>query len=333
MELPATPAATQSSSPRVSDLSEGELLQLILAQFHEAKTSVVGPGDDAAVLAPGGNIVITTDMMIEGPDFRRAWHSGFELGWKAAATNLSDVAAMGARPSGLTVALASPSDVPAAYLVEIARGFDAACQTLAPGCGVVGGDLSTAPVLSLSITALGNLEGRQPVLRSGAQPGDVVAVAGDLGLAAAGLSLLFDRCVDASGAASAEGIAGLWAEHPELLAAQLAPSPPIPLGIEAAQHGASSMIDISDSLSLDASRVARASGVSINLFRDQLGAYADDALTGGEDHALLATFLPGSVPHGFRVIGEVGPLSESPLSVDGVATVGRGWDPFDSSRR
>ncbi len=320
------PRAAQNPERPVSDLSEGELLAHILEQFRPASTCLVGPGDDAAVLVPRGNTVITTDMMIEGPDFRRAWHSGFELGWKAAATNLADVAAMGARPSALTVSLAMPPSIPLAYVIEIARGFDAACATLAPGCGVVGGDLSRSEALTIVVTALGDLEGHEPVLRSGARVGDVVAVAGSLGEAAAGLRLLFDRCTDARGLATAEGLPDLWADAPELLAAQLAPSPPIPLGIDAGRAGASSMMDVSDSLSLDASRLARASGVAINLSRTRLGEYADDALTGGEDHALLATFAQASVPQGFRVIGEV--VAGRGITLDGELYEPRGWDPI-----
>ncbi|WGD38395.1 thiamine-phosphate kinase [Lysinibacter sp. HNR] len=320
---------TENAERLISDLSEGELLARILPHFGRAETQVVGPGDDAAVLSPRGEIVATSDLMVEGPDFRRVWHSGFELGWKAAATNLSDVAAMGARPSALTVSLAMPANLAVSYVTEIARGLDAACATLAPGCAVVGGDLSRSTVLTLAVTALGDLEGRAPVLRSGARVGDVVAVAGTLGEAAAGLRLLFERCVDALGNATADGLADLWMASPELLAAQLSPSPPVPLGVVASVAGASAMMDISDSLSLDASRIAAASGVALNLYAGKLGAYPEDALTGGEDHALLATFAKREVPPGFRVIGEVlPPLRGVAVYLDGVPFAPRGWDPI-----
>ncbi|GAA3594941.1 thiamine-phosphate kinase [Klugiella xanthotipulae] len=318
--------------PLVSDLTEREVLAMITSRLRPAVTCTVGPGDDAAVLTPSGDLVVTSDLMVEGPDFRLSWSSGFELGWKAAATNLSDVAAMGARPSGLTVALATPVDLPVRYLDEIARGLDAACATLAPGCGVVGGDLSRSRVLTLAVTALGDLEGRPPVLRSGARPGDVVAVAGDLGWASAGLRLLFERSADARGVAHSAGLAALWSESPELIAAQLAPTPPIPLGVEAAIAGATAMMDVSDSLALDASRLAEASGVTLHLRGHCLGDYPDDALYGGEDHALLATFPGDAVAHGFRVIGRViDPREGAPVVVDGVPVSLRGWDPFSVS--
>lgn len=170
----------------VGELRESGVLARILAQLGPARAASIGPGDDCAVLSSVGDVVVTTDTMIEGPDFRLAWHRGFDLGWKLAATNLSDVAAMGARPTALTVALACPKTTPVALLEEIARGIDAACRALAPGCGVVGGDLGQAPVLTAAVTALGDMEGRAPVTRAGAAPGDTVAYAGPLGSPASG---------------------------------------------------------------------------------------------------------------------------------------------------
>lgn len=328
--------------PTVGEVGESGALSAILAELDPASAAPIGPGDDAAVLRSRGEIVVTTDTMIEGPDFRLAWHSGRELGWKLAATNLSDVAAMGARPIALTVALACPRDTPIALLVDVARGLNAACAQLAPGCGIVGGDLGRAPVLTAAITALGDLEGRQPVLRSGAQPGDVVAYAGDLGLAGIGLAALFGECTGPHGAAQAAGVAGVRARRPAALAAQLTPVPPIHLGIVAADAGATAMLDVSDGLSLDAARLARASGVSLDLdparlvagFGSQHGEAVPLAamLAGGEDHGLLATFPADAgarLPQGFRVIGAVVPQQgDSPLLVGGVPTEPRGWDPY-----
>lgn len=322
----------------VEELGESGLLARILARLSPAATATVGPGDDAAVLRPRGEIVVTSDTMVEGPDFRRAWHSGFELGWKLAATNLSDVAAMGARPIGLTVSIACPADLPVAYLERLAEGLDAACRTLAPGCGVVGGDLGRAPVLTAAVTALGDLGGRRPVLRSGAHAGDVVAYAGDLGLAGLGLSLLFDRAATTRGEAHDRTLGELWAEHPEALAAQLAPSPPIGLGIEAAKRGATAMMDVSDGLALDAARLGEASGVTVDLDPRRLEAAfgerdgeripLDAMLSGGEDHGLLTVF-PALVrlPAGFSAIGRVRPRS-APLLVGGRPHEPRGWDPY-----
>ncbi|MEB4613286.1 thiamine-phosphate kinase [Leucobacter sp. M11] len=324
---PRSSTAGAEAPLTVGELGEQGLLSRVLAELSAAASATVGPGDDAAVLTPSGDTVITSDAMVEGPDFRRAWHSGFELGWKLAATNLSDVASMGAAPSALTVTIATPDAMPVSYLTEIARGLDAACRTLAPGCGVVGGDLSRAEQLVIAVTALGNLEGRAPVLRSGARPGQLLAYAGELGLSGKGLSLLFSAC-SVDGVATADGLPELWQEHPDELAAQLAPSPPIPLGIVAAESGATAMMDVSDSLSLDAARMGRASGVTLALETSLLGEDPVSALTGGEDHGLLAVFPNRqSVPQGFRVIGTVLPR-DTDLLVDGEAYAPRGWDPY-----
>ena len=323
----------------VGELGEHGVLRRVLARLEPADAAELGPGDDCAVLAVRGRLVVTTDTMIEGPDFRAAWHSGFELGWKLAATNLSDVAAMGARPTALTLALAVPRDTPVSLLEEIAEGMAAACRALAPGCGVVGGDLGTAPVITAAVTALGELGEVAAVTRAGARPGDVVAYAGELGLAGMGLSLLFAEAADAEGTASSEPLAGLWAAHPEILAAQLAPAPPIPLGRVAALAGASAMMDVSDSLSIDAERMAQASGVAIALSSELLRAGyglqqgipvpVEAMLSGGEDHGLLAAFPVGiELPAGFAPIGEVREAAAHGVLLDDTATPGRGWDPY-----
>src|SRR5690606_1037800 len=144
--------------------------------------ALVGPGDDAAVLAaPDGRVVASVDTLVHGPDFRLAWSAPYDLGWKAAAVNLADIAAMGARPTALLVALAMPNDTRLSLVEGIARGLRAACAELAPGCAVEGGDLTVSDTLTIAVTALGTLEGRDPVRRSGARPGDVVALAGGAG--------------------------------------------------------------------------------------------------------------------------------------------------------
>lgn len=336
----------------VGELRESGVLARILAQLGPARAASIGPGDDCAVLSSIGDVVVTTDTMIEGPDFRLAWHRGFDLGWKLAATNLSDVAAMGARPTALTVALACPKATPVSLLEEISRGIDAACRALAPGCGVVGGDLGQAPVLTVAVTALGDMEGRAPVTRAGAVPGDTVAYAGPLGLAGLGLALLFQRCADADGVAHSEGLPELRERHAVELAAQFAPAPPIGLGVVASVAGATAMMDVSDGLALDAARLARASGVAVDLASELLrGAFGSQQgvavpvramLEGGEDHGLLATFPAGAeLPSGFHVIGSVTKLGSAvdtagtaapaagSLSVDGEPYAPGGWDPYN----
>lgn len=315
-------------SETLGELGEAALLKRIFPRLPDAAVALVGPGDDAAVLvAPDGRYVVTTDTMVHGPDFRLAWSTPHDLGWKAAATNLSDIAAMGAVPTALVVAVAAPPDTPVALIEGLADGLRDACAELAPGCGVVGGDLSVSATLVIAVTAFGDLQGRDAVLRSGARPGDVVAVSGNLGLAAEGLALLFERAIDADGVPDAERAQGLREEFPAALAAQLTPRPPLADGIAAAAAGATAMLDLSDGLAIDARRIAHASGVALDLLASAIGSAT--ALAGGEDHALLATFPPGiALPGGFRRIGEVRPGAG--LLIDGREYAERGgWDPYD----
>ncbi len=316
--------------PAVGDLSEGAVLARILDRLGPSE-ALVGPGDDAAVLAaPDGRVVATTDTLVHGPDFRLAWSTPFDLGWKAAAVNLADVAAMGARPTALLVALAMPDDTRVSVVEGLADGLRAACDALAPGCRVEGGDLTVSDTLTIAVTALGSLDGREPVLRSGAREGDVVAVAGGLGHAGRGLALLFDRFRDDSGTPVAIGRADLTPEDSADLDAQLRPSPPIALGRVAADAGATALMDVSDGLVLDARRMAAASGVTIELSTDRLGADPSTALAGGEDHALLATFpADADLPDGFVAIGRVTAAGTDAVLIDRRPHDGRGgWDPY-----
>jgi thiamine-monophosphate kinase len=340
---------TDSPDARPDTLrSVGEIAALsrIIPRLPSGGSALLGPGDDAAVVAaPDGRFVVTTDVMVDGPDFRRAWSTPHDLGWKAAASNLSDVAAMGARPTGLVVTLIAPADTPVADLERLADGFSDACAALAPSCGVVGGDLSVGEHLTIAVTAFGDLEGRPPVTRSGARPGDVVAVSGGIGLAARGLRMLFAEGVDDAGEPDALRAAELRADEPQIIEAQLAPRPPIADGVAAAKAGATSMLDLSDGLALDARRVARASGVVIDLDAAAVciaagvdAIFLPVVLTGGEDHSLLATFPADLVADGgsglqggFRVIGRVVEAADSApeLRVGGRAFAERGgWDSF-----
>ncbi|AJW78690.1 thiamine-phosphate kinase [Clavibacter michiganensis] len=354
MTTPGTPSARDTATLG----SAGELATLarILPHLPAADDAEVGPGDDCAVVrAPDGRFVITTDMMIEGPDFRRAWSTPHDLGRRAATSNLADVAAMGARPTALLVAIAAPAGTPVADLEALADGLREGCVLQAPGCGVVGGDLSVSDALVITVTATGDLEGRDPVLRSGARPGDVIAVAGALGMAAAGVRLLFDLATSAAPRGDlvpdAALARALRASHPAAVEAQLAPVAPLTAGVDAARAGATAMLDVSDGLLLDLGRMARASGVGIDLAS---AALADDArrvaaahpslppaaldlvLTGGEDHALVAAFPAGApLPGPFRPIGVVAaPTADGPaVTVDGATYAGPrtalgGWDPY-----
>ncbi|MGH3691094.1 MAG: thiamine-phosphate kinase [Microbacterium sp.] len=322
------PSRPEADDPLLGDVSEGRILQAILTRTPSASHTLIGPGDDAAVIAtPSGSVVATTDTLVHGPDFRLAWSSGYDLGWKAAAVNLADVAAMGARPTALLVALAVPRDLRLSFVERLADGFKDACAALAPGCAVVGGDLTVSDVLTIAVTALGDLEGRAAVTRSGARPGDVVAVAGELGHAARGLAVLFGRFRD-DGVPVAVDMAKLASGESAALLAQLRPSPPIGLGAVAATAGATAMMDISDGLALDARRMAAASDVTIALDGAALGDDPERAIAGGEDHALLATFPDGVLPPGFRIIGKVRQRGEDGLLCDDLPVGVSGWDPY-----
>jgi thiamine-monophosphate kinase len=328
-ETTSDPTASRAT---LGDLGELAVLARITPLLPNAASELLGPGDDCAVVAaPDGRYVVTTDMMVHGPDFRWAWSSPADVGWKAAATNLSDVAAMGATPTALVVAIAAPQDTPVSALEDFARGMADACVALAPGCGVVGGDLSTSAVFTVSVTAFGDLGGRAPVTRSGARVGDAVAVAGELGPAATGLSLLFRHGVDDAGdpsrAATDAWLASAASSDLEAVGRQRRPRPPIAGGVAAAVAGASAMLDLSDGLAIDAGRLARASGVTVSLDAAQIP--AGRALHGGEDHGLLATFPAGAtLPGGFRRIGTVEERGEHDVVRDGAAVATTGWDPY-----
>lgn len=322
------PSRPDAVDPRLGDVPEGRILRAILSRTPAASHALIGPGDDAAVVAtPSGSVVATTDTLVHGPDFRLAWSSGYDLGWKSAAVNLADVAAMGARPTALLVALAVPRELRVSFVERLADGFRDACAALAAGCAVVGGDLTVSDTLTVAVTALGDLEGRAAVTRSGARPGDVVAVAGELGHAARGLAVLFGRFRDGDVPVPVDPGA-LAAGESEAVKAQLRPSPPIGLGAVAATAGATAMMDISDGLALDARRMAAASGVTIALDSALLGADPARALAGGEDHALLATFPEGLLPSAFRAIGRVRAAGDEDLLCDEQTVDLSGWDPY-----
>ncbi|WP_456846858.1 thiamine-phosphate kinase, partial [Cellulomonas sp. P5_C6] len=248
---------TPTDRPLVSELSEEALLARIFPLLPAGADTLVPPGDDAAVLAaPDGRVVVTTDVLVEDRHFRRSWSSGDDVGRRAAVQNLADVAAMGARPTGIVVALVIPGDLPVSWVEGLARGLAAECEPLR--VGVVGGDLSGGPLVVVAVTAHGDLEGRAPVLRSGAQPGDVVAHAGVIGWSAAGLALLE---------------AGRTDLDPELVGSFLRPVSPLAAGPAAARAGATAMLDVSDGLLRDAGRLARASGVRVDL---ETSALVDD---------------------------------------------------------
>ncbi|MEY9213566.1 thiamine-phosphate kinase [Thermobifida halotolerans] len=318
-------------SSTIGTLGEFGLIARITARFPATDDVVLGPGDDAAVVrAPDSRVVATTDLLVEGRHFRRDWSSPRDVGHKAAAQNLADVAAMGARPTALLVGFAAPADLPVAWAEEFSEGLRAECSTA--GAAVVGGDIVRSDTLTVAITALGDLRGAPPVRRDGAAPGDLVAVVGDLGLSAAGLALLQ---------------AGLADREPTCPAAHRRPAPPYAAGPAAAELGATAMIDVSDGLVQDLGHIAAASNVRVALRGAALRAPAalveavgtlaragaplrsplDFMLAGGEDHALAATFPSGTaLPSEWTVIGEV--VEGTGVTVDGSVPAVAGWDHF-----
>ena len=342
---------------RLRDVSEGELLARVFPVYAGTAAppwgSVpVGPGDDAAVVgAPSGTVVATTDSMVRVRDWRDEWSTAHDVGAKVATQNLADVAAMGALPTGLLVSLVADPDLEVDWAVDLARGI--ASMASAASAPVVGGDLSSGPpgVVVVSVTALGDLRGRPPVLRSGARVGDVVAVCGSLGLSGGGLALYLageadpDRG-DVPGAALDDRALAVRA----LMRHHRAPVAPWWAGAEAAEAGAHALVDVSDGLVRDLGRVATPSGVSVELSGEVLRArYASGALTtalgadealhqvlaGGEEHALVATFasedeVPVVGEEPWHVIGRVVGAGEGGpvVTVDGQAPDAPGWDHF-----
>lgn len=315
----------------VGELGEFGLIRQLTARLPLTPAVDLGPGDDAAVVkAPDGRVVATTDVLIEGRHFRRDWSTAYDVGRKSAAQNLADVAAMGAVPTAILLGLVTPPDLPTTWATELMDGLRDECQVA--GAAVVGGDVVRGDTITLAITALGDLQGRAPIRRSGAQVGDVVAVTGWLGWSAAGLTVL------------ARGFRSPRA----FVEAHRRPEPPYHAGPAAADLGATAMVDVSDGLVSDLGHVARASGVDIDLHAADFDIPAQMAdighavgvdplvwvLSGGEDHALVATF-PKTVqlPARWRVVGQVvrsaQPARGGRVTVDG-APWDRpgGWDHF-----
>lgn len=329
------------AEPRLADLDEGAVLADVLPVLARAgdRGLLLGPGDDAAVLAaPGGSVVLTTDSMVRGVDWRDDWSTAEEVGRKLVVQNIADVAAMGAVPTGLLLTVAADPSVAVAWVRDLCEGVAAAAAET--GAPVVGGDLSGARPgqVVVGMTAVGDLEGRLPVTRTGARPGDVVAVCGTLGRSAAGLAL---HLAGAPRAGAAD----------DLMAAHRVPTTPWRSGPDAARAGARAMIDISDGLVRDAGRVARASGVRVDLdraaladhdvapLRDVVGEEAAwrHVLGGGEEHSLLACLRPGAVDDlthrgdgpAWRVVGRVLETPGEPfVTLGGEVPQVVGWDHF-----
>jgi len=306
------PADIPPPGTTLADIGEFGLLDLLAARLPQGDDVLLGPGDDAAVVAvPHGRALVCTDVLVDGRHFRRDWAGAADIGRRAAAQSLSDVNAMGGRATAVTVGLAAPPDLEVAWALEMADGIAEECALV--GASLVGGDLTRSDVLVISVTGLGAADG-DPVRRSGARPGDVVAVCGRLGWAAGGLAVL-----------------GRGFRSPRVLVeAYRRPAVPYAAGPEALALGATAMVDVSDGLLADLGHVAAASGVAIDLRgaafvvdeplqavgaalgADPLGF----VLTGGDDHALAATFPAGvTLPDHWRPVGTV--TAGQGVTVDG----------------
>ena len=303
-------------SPTLQQLGEFAVIDRLVRGRRQPGAVLLGPGDDAALVSAGGGpTVVSTDVLVQDRHFRLDWSTPHDVGRKAIAQNAADIEAMGARATAFVVGFGAPGDTPVALVDALVDGmWDEAGRI---GAGIVGGDLVGCPQWVLSVTVLGDLDGRAPVLRSEAKAGSVLAVVGELGRSAAGYALWHN------------GIEGF----DEIRGRHLVPQPPYGQGAAAAAAGAQAMIDVSDGLIADLRHVAEASGVGIDLSTAALAA-DHDALTaaaaavgvdpwpwvlgGGEDHALVGCFA-GPAPVGWRVIGRV---------LDGSARVlvdGREW--------
>jgi thiamine-monophosphate kinase len=305
----------------VDNAGEFGLIARVIGRLGAPGQALLGPGDDAAVVAaPDGRVVATTDLLVEGGHFRRDWSTAYDIGRKAAAQNLADIAAMGAVPTAVLVGLGCPPDTALTWIDELTDGLRDEAGMV--GAAVVGGDVVRSAAVLLAVTALGDLQGRDPVTRSGARPGDLVAVCGRLGWAAAGLAVL-----------------GRGFRSPgRVVAAHRRPEPPYGEGPRAASAGATAMIDVSDGLVQDLGHIAAASAVSMDLRSAALevpqplvdvgAALGVDPcqwlLAGGDDHALAATF-GAAVPDGWVAVGTVGPGDG--VTVDGEPFAG-GHDHF-----
>jgi thiamine-monophosphate kinase len=277
----------------LSDLGEFGFIERMRSWLPPG-TAVVGIGDDAAVAdVAGSRIAATADALVEGVHFRRDWSTASDVGFKSVSVNVSDLAAMGAVPRWLLLVLCAPASTGTDVLESLYGGVIEACALY--GTELVGGDTVRSSELMLSVTALGEIEG-DPMLRSGAKIGDVLAVTAPLGKAAAGVNLLLSS--DSRGVIPEDGVACIDAHR--------RPVARVHDGIRLKSAGAHAAIDISDGLALDARRLSEASGVGIEIdarcvpIAPEAHAVADDrgwdalqmVLGGGEDLELLVSIPP-----------------------------------------
>lgn len=321
-----TPSPNESNS--LGELGEFGLIASITADLTADDRVPVGPGDDGAVVRIDGDLVVSTDTFVEGVHFRHDWSLPHEIGQRAVAAAVADLIAMGSRPVALVIAFSAPGELAASWAKQCTQGMK--IEAAKSGIALVGGDVTAGPVVTLALTVMGDLAGHPPLLRSGARPGDVVALRGRVGWSAAGLRVL------SRGFRSPRVLVEAY-KVPEVIYSA---------GGEARSSGATTLIDVSDGLLADLGHVAAASGVRMNIERAAFtlpeplqavsAAIGVDpwtfVLAGGEDHAFAATFPADAVlPAGWVRVGEVS-AGEPAVTVDGAEWEGSaGWDHFHRS--
>lgn len=291
---------------RISAIGECALIERIRSMLPRPHDTLFGIGDDCAALRPaaGTDLLLTTDLLVDGVDFTPQTIMPFQLGRKAMGVNLSDIAAMGGRPRAALVTLAIPPDEEIEFVDELYRGLREEGARF--GVDIIGGDLSASSILMIGVTLVGEVETGKAVTRSGARPGERIWITGRLGAAAAGLTALRAGCRLRNDQIEApfEVSDSLREAIRQAIERHLCPIPRIQEGRTLAQTGAASaMIDLSDGLASDLAHLCRESGVSAKIREDQIpidqaaSAIAQRfgqeplalALQGGEDFELLFT--------------------------------------------
>jgi len=302
-------------------VSESEIINALAAIFKQNNSDlIVGIGDDGAVVnAPKNKIVMSTDMAVEGVDFKREWSSFKEIGAKITAANLADIYAMGGVPKYLLVSTGIPENLTLSQILDLAKGIKTEADLV--GCSVIGGDISRAKELVISIAAFGEVE--NPVTRAGAKVGDKVFISNLPGFSAAGLAQL-----------------KIGVRESKYLNLHKKPIVPYALGAKFANSNA--LVDVSDGLLSECAHIANSSKVGIELegkLISEIEGFSELAkvakemgidvwqwiLTGGEDHVFLGT--DEELPDGSLEIGRV--ISGSGVKINGASEItDLGWRHF-----
>jgi thiamine-monophosphate kinase len=308
----------------LSSLGERSLIQRITARLSTAPWVTVGPGDDAAVVAPvrGMHDVLTTDAIVDGVHFDRRFVPFDAIGHRALAVNLSDLAAMGAEPRCALLSLLLPDDIDLPAIDRILDGFLALAGE--HRVTLVGGNITRTPgPLTLDVTAIGSIHPRRILRRSGARPGDHVYVTGTLGSAATGLRMLRSNASNDPAAPN------------DCVARYLRPDPRVRAGLLLGRNrAATSCMDLSDGLADGVRQIAEASNVGITIDASAIplsealreshardgASSVETALTGGDDYELIFTVRHS---HRGRLRSVVNRLAGLPVTRIGVVTKSR----------